>query len=1619
MKKLKTFKFNWYKLLSIAFLLFLLVPQANIVAVVSTPPLTVTSNKICNKGDIICLIKTGINKTGNFLTSVSDDLADGWVLFTDGILNDTEKFIDSLSSKPSSNLAIEITHPILPQGKVETSQNTITKILTPTRVIERIVKQSTSSTPTIINQYDPTVFPRLLGVEKAIENLNNRINNNTNDNFSSRQIDAIYDSLGNTIDSSSRRITEGGTLNDSILNSPILNNATITGTLSGNAGTVTNGVYTSRTINGHPLSSDVTVTASDVNLGNVTNESKATMFTSPTFTGTVEITNLPTVNGGTLTTALNLSGTNTGDDAVNSLYSGLASSKQDALNGTGFVKISGTTISYDNSTYLTTNSASGTYLPLAGGTMTGGITNSTSINPLTTLAESWIGPSSTNGIYFKDGNVGITTTTPAQKLDVAGNVNISSGSAYMYNGVNIIRALTASSNYFFGNGGNLTMTGIYNTAVGKSALISNTSGYQNVAVGGGSLYDNTTGYLNVGIGINVLTYNDVGTYNTGIGANSLYTNSGGSYNTAVGTHALYYNTTGSYNTAVGNYSLTHNVTGINNTAMGYYSFLDLNEATGTGNNTAIGYNTGRGITTGINNTIIGANVTGLAAGLSNRIIIADGSGNQRIYVDNTGLVGIGTTTPASHLQIGGNLSASSWTTTGIAFDSNAATYTDTSTAAAGTVAVRTANSFGAPTFASTNAITVTDAFSLYVPKPIAGANTTITRANSAYFEGNVGIGTTSPGRLLEVNGISRFDDRIYLTSSENVSLAGSVSDIKLNGYNTADSATYTIMTLVRGSGAGNTGNVGIGTTTPASHLQIGGNLSASSWTTTGIAFDSNAATYTDTSTAAAGTVAVRTANSFGAPTFASTNAITVTDAFSLYVPKPIAGANTTITNANSAYFEGNVGIGTTSPATSLHIASTNKNIGGNVFGNVYVATTDSEAIDKGGSISFGGVYTGTTTTHWAGIAGKKENSTNGQYGGYLNFYTRANGLAPAEVMRITSAGNVGIGTTTPTANLQVAQVTAGAGTVTITGNTTCTGTGTQFTNTFKVGDNIIITATSETRAISAIASDTVMTIASATNTVDSAYTLTGGTRFSVLGNGNVGIGTTTPGNKLTVTGGHINISDGSYGYLIANDTALSRNSGNLKYGTASSYTSQSFFISGVEKMTINSSGNLGVGTTTPASHLQIGGNLSASSWTTTGIAFDSNAATYTDTSTAAAGTVAVRTANSFGAPTFASTNAITVTDAFSLYVPKPIAGANTTITRANSAYFEGNVGIGTTTPGNKLTVTGGHINISDASYGYLLANDTALIRNAGNLKYGTSSNYTSQSFFISGVEKMTINSSGNLGIGTTTPTTFKLQVAGDVGPDANNSYNLGAAGSNWGCLYYNGGTQGTCASDQRLKTNISDLTFGTDPLSQIANLRPRSFSFTSDPNASMYNGLIAQEVEQFAPELVITNTDGYKAIKYGDIQWLTLEAIKQMNLKLGDLSSLDTTSDSSLGSLIKNFLADVGNGIEKIFVREVNTDTLCVSDSTGAKTCINKAELDSLLAGAGASTLTPTPVPPTPDTTPTPESPLIPPVDEIPTCTDTQTLVDNVCVDKIPTSSQDSSETPTETAPVATPDATQ
>ena len=90
-----------------------------------------------------------------------------------------------------------------------------------------------------------------------------------------------------------------------------------------------------------------------------------------------------------------------------------------------------------------------------------------------------------------------------------------------------------------------------NTAIGDSALYSNTTGFENTANGNQALYSNTRGSGNTANGNQALYLNTTGYDNTANGYEALYSNTTGFNNTANGTAALYFNTTGSYNTALG------------------------------------------------------------------------------------------------------------------------------------------------------------------------------------------------------------------------------------------------------------------------------------------------------------------------------------------------------------------------------------------------------------------------------------------------------------------------------------------------------------------------------------------------------------------------------------------------------------------------------------------------------------------------------------------------------------------------------------------------------------------------------------------------------------------------------------------------------------------------------------------------------------------------------------------------------------------------------------------------------------------------------------------------------------------------------------------------------------
>ena len=124
---------------------------------------------------------------------------------------------------------------------------------------------------------------------------------------------------------------------------------------------------------------------------------------------------------------------------------------------------------------------------------------------------------------------------------------------------------------------------------------------------------------------------------------------------------------------------------------------------------------------------------------------------------------------------------------------------------------------------------------------------------------------------------------------------------------------------------------------------------------------------------------------------------------------------------------GNLGIGTSSPAVKLDV----NGVGGALSAvnpPLQVWDTTALAANIGGGIAFGGNYTGSTKTNWAGIAGLKENATDNNYSGYLAFYTRTHGSGNAERARIDSSGNLGIGTSSPGVKLETS--TARSATVT-------------------------------------------------------------------------------------------------------------------------------------------------------------------------------------------------------------------------------------------------------------------------------------------------------------------------------------------------------------------------------------------------------------------------------------------------------------------------------------------------------------------------------------------------------------------------------------------------------------
>ncbi len=315
---------------------------------------------------------------------------------------------------------------------------------------------------------------------------------------------------------------------------------------------------------------------------------------------------------------------------------------------------------------------------------------------------------------------------------------------------------------------------------------------------------------------------------------------------------------------------------------------------------------------------------------------------------------------------------------------------------------------------------------------------------------------------------------------------------------------------------------------------------------------------------------------------------------------------------------GNVGIGTTSPTSTLHVVGTGYfsstitaisatgNNGAPSAGTFY-SGDDSSAMWRGGvtiqhnsnvtisaGSSIGLVFTPLASTNssfygHASIKAVRPNATANNQDTDLAFWTRAgasNSTTDSEKMRITSGGNVGIGSTSPAYKLDV--VNAGVNTI-------------RVQNTSNTSDAYLIaqnTLGSTFFGINAtggyIYNGGALPILFYTN---------GSERVRILSDGNVGIGTTAPGAKLEVvySGGYddgISVKSTSGFAVLTMNAALDsypilefKENGTQKWQIFNRPTDDSInfytFTSGADRLTILDNGNVGIGSSSPAQKLQI------------------------------------------------------------------------------------------------------------------------------------------------------------------------------------------------------------------------------------------------------------------------------------------------------------------------------------------------------------------------------------------------------------------------------------------------
>jgi hypothetical protein len=608
------------------------------------------------------------------------------------------------------------------------------------------------------------------------------------------------------------------------------------------------------------------------------------------------------------------------------------------------------------------------------------------------------------------------------------------------------------------------------------------------------------------------------------------------------------------------------------------------------------------------------------------------TGTERMRIDSSGNIGIGTTAPASLVHIARTLANNDWNAITLANKGSWSTATGKGALINVTdsdTVTNTVGKFGITFDAATYGAFVVR--NLYNGSYGASGDVLYARG-----DGNVGIGTSTPAVQLQINGsqpqIQWSNPTTGTTSADGSHLYLSSSDFWL--VNKEAAAMMFATNNSERMRISNTGNVGIGTTGPISKLQVSGaggglivdfsgdnyydasthyfrNFGATATTylqvgTSSTLFSTNAALplrfgtdnsermrITDTGSIAIGST---TAGDFGATTVTidafrsggalfrarGTNVDAIMQASDVNSAAFIGtrGAHSLVLQANNAesmrvVANGNVGIGNTAPAHRLSVGGTvaagNTTITG--FANVSVSV-NSALLTVG--TSFIANTTVTTITDTTGLASSTQPLAvkNGSY--VLGVVPRSGSGAYNNIVTLDDTTIVITGSSIGNANLAIVPWSGASGgfrMATVANSTTIGITGnttiTGFAN---------VTSTLQVGGIATFAANA---------NFDSGVLFVDGT------NNRVGINTTSPGSALDVVG-IVRTSDQFQSSGGSRDLRMNDNFGGTvaAVGVVSNNPLM-FFVNNTENMRLAANGNLGIGTTAPGYKLEVNGSFAA------------------------------------------------------------------------------------------------------------------------------------------------------------------------------------------------------------------------------------------------------------------------------------------------------------------------------------------------------------------------------------------------------------------------------------------